>query len=90
MASFGGCERLSHNSFTEVLTSVTISSNRKVKVKISEMKAVIEVGSKQYLVEQGVEIDVDLLHTIQDKAVTFTPLTVIDDDKVRSRTADIG
>lgn len=54
----------------------------KAKVKISEMKAVIEVGSKQYLVEQGEEIEVELLHTT-DKTTTFTPLLVIDDEVIQ-------
>lgn len=46
------------------------------------MKAVIEVGSKQYLVEQGKEIEVELLH-VTDKTATFTPLLVIDGDTVQ-------
>ncbi len=46
------------------------------------MKAVIKVGGKQYLVEQGKEIDVELLHTT-DKTATFTPLLVVDGDAVQ-------
>jgi large subunit ribosomal protein L21 len=46
------------------------------------MKAVIEVGSKQYLVEQGKEIEVELLHAT-DKTVSFTPLLVIDGDSIQ-------
>lgn len=46
------------------------------------MKAVIEVGNKQYLVEQGKEFEVELLHTT-DKIATFTPLLVIDGDRVQ-------
>jgi large subunit ribosomal protein L21 len=46
------------------------------------MKAVIEVGSKQYLVEQGKEIEVELLHTT-DKTATFSPLLVIDGDNIQ-------
>jgi large subunit ribosomal protein L21 len=46
------------------------------------MKAVIEVGSKQYLVEQGKEIEVELLHAT-DKTVEFMPLLVIDGETVR-------
>lgn len=45
------------------------------------MKAVIEVGGKQYLVEQGKEIEVELLHTT-DKTATFKPLLVFDGDAV--------
>ena len=51
------------------------------KAKVNEMKAVIEVGNKQYLVEQGREIDVELLHAA-DKTVTFKPLLVIDGEMV--------
>jgi large subunit ribosomal protein L21 len=46
------------------------------------MKAVIKVGSKQYLVEQGNEIEVELLH-LEDKSVSFTPLLVIDGESVQ-------
>src|SRR5580700_6642403 len=46
------------------------------------MKAVIGVGSKQYLVEQGNEIEVELLH-LEDKSVSFTPLLVIDGESVQ-------
>lgn len=46
------------------------------------MKAVIEVGSKQYLVEQGKEIEVELLH-LNDKTATFIPLLVIDDKTIQ-------
>jgi large subunit ribosomal protein L21 len=53
----------------------------KAKVKISEMKAVIEVGNKQYLVEQDKEIEVELLN-VTDKTATFAPLLVIDGETV--------
>lgn len=44
------------------------------------MKAVIEVGSKQYLVEAGKEVEVELLH-LDGKSASFTPLLIIDGDK---------
>jgi large subunit ribosomal protein L21 len=46
------------------------------------MKAVIEVGSKQYLVEQGKEIEVELLH-LSEKTASFTPLLTIDGEAVQ-------
>src|ERR1700720_1079513 len=46
------------------------------------MKAVIEVGSKQYLVEQGNEVEVELLHST-DKTATFTPLLTIDGESIQ-------
>lgn len=44
------------------------------------MLAVIESGSKQYLVEQGQTIQVELLS--EAKTVKFSPLLIIDGDKV--------
>jgi large subunit ribosomal protein L21 len=45
------------------------------------MKAIIEVGNKQYLVEQGKEIEVELLH-LTEKSASFKPLLTIDGDAV--------
>lgn len=44
------------------------------------MLAVIESGSKQYLVEKGQTIQVELLS--EEKTIKFDPLLVIDGDKV--------
>lgn len=44
-------------------------------------KAVIETGSKQYLVAEGDEIKVELLKT-DSKTAKFEPLLVIDGDSV--------
>jgi len=44
-------------------------------------KAVIATGGKQYVVEVGETINVELLDT-DKKQVTFEPLMVIDGDKV--------
>jgi large subunit ribosomal protein L21 len=44
-------------------------------------KAVIQTGSKQYLVSEGDEIRVELLKT-DAKTVNFEPLLVIDEAKV--------
>jgi large subunit ribosomal protein L21 len=52
------------------------------------MKAVIEVGGKQYLVAQGETLEVELLHA-DKKAVTFTPLLVIDGDDVSVGTPSV-
>lgn len=43
-------------------------------------KAVISTGGKQYLVEEGQSVDVELLKT-DKKSVTFEPLLVIDGEK---------
>jgi len=44
-------------------------------------KAVIQTGSKQYLVQEGETLMVELLKSEQSK-VTFEPLLVIDGEKV--------
>jgi large subunit ribosomal protein L21 len=43
-------------------------------------KAVISTGGKQYIVSEGDELDVELLH--EEKNTSFQPLLVIDGDKV--------
>jgi len=46
-------------------------------------KAVIQTGSKQYLVKEGETVMIELLNLKpSDKKVTFEPLLVIDGDKV--------
>lgn len=45
------------------------------------MIAVIESGSKQYMVEKGHKIEAELLHAEKD-TVEFQPLMVIDGDKI--------
>jgi len=47
-------------------------------------KAVIKTGSKQYLVSEGEQLDVELLKSDKDK-VDFIPLLIVDGDKI-----DIG
>lgn len=44
-------------------------------------KAVIQTGSKQYLVQEGETVRVELLKP-EGKKVTFEPMLVIDGDKV--------
>jgi large subunit ribosomal protein L21 len=44
-------------------------------------KAVIQTGSKQYLVHEGETVNVELLK-IDGKTVSFEPLLVIDGEKV--------
>ncbi|MHB1865129.1 MAG: 50S ribosomal protein L21 [Candidatus Saccharimonadales bacterium] len=44
-------------------------------------KAVIETGSKQYLVSEGDSVEVELIKN-PSKTLTFKPLLVIDDQKV--------
>ena len=46
------------------------------------MIAVIETGSKQYMVEKGHKIETELLHSDKD-VVEFQPLLVIDGDKIQ-------
>lgn len=46
------------------------------------MIAVIESGSKQYLVEKGHKIEAELLHSDKD-TVEFQPLLVIDGDSIK-------
>ena len=43
-------------------------------------KAVIESGNKQYVVTEGMELDV--FHLGEEKTLTFEPLMVIDGDKI--------
>lgn len=45
------------------------------------MIAVIESGSKQYMVEEGHKIKADLLH-IEKDVIEFQPLLVVDGDKI--------
>lgn len=45
------------------------------------MIAVIESGSKQYMVEKGHKIEADLLHSDKD-IVEFQPLLIIDGDNI--------
>ena len=45
------------------------------------MIAVIESGSKQYMVEKGHKIEAELLHADKD-VVEFQPLMVIDGDNI--------
>lgn len=44
-------------------------------------KAVISTGAKQYLVQEGDELEVEKLSS--DKPLTFEPLLLIDGDKVQ-------
>ena len=45
-------------------------------------KAVITTGSKQYLVEEGDSLEIELLnHEEKDTKLTFSPLLIIDDTK---------
>ena len=46
------------------------------------MIAVIESGSKQYLVEKGHQIEAELLHSDKD-TVEFQPLLIIDGDSIK-------
>lgn len=52
-------------------------------------KAVINTGGKQYLVTEGETIEVELLKTA-DKKVDFTPLLVIDGDKIEVGTPELS
>jgi large subunit ribosomal protein L21 len=52
-------------------------------------KAVIETGSKQYLVSEGEIIEVELLKDLK-KQVSFEPLMVIDGEKVTVGTPTVA
>ncbi|MFO0862717.1 MAG: 50S ribosomal protein L21 [Candidatus Saccharibacteria bacterium] len=45
------------------------------------MKAVIETGSKQYIVEKGQTLEVELLHA-EKPTVEFKPLLLIDGENI--------
>lgn len=45
------------------------------------MKAVIETGSKQYIVEKGQTLEVELLHA-EKNTVEFKPLLIIDGENI--------
>ena len=51
-------------------------------------KAVIQSGNKQYLVTEGMELDV--FHVEDEKSMTFEPLMVIDGDKVTVGTPTVA
>jgi large subunit ribosomal protein L21 len=51
-------------------------------------KAVIQTGSKQYLVHEGETVNVELLKN-DGKTVSFEPLLVIDDEKVEVGTPTV-
>jgi large subunit ribosomal protein L21 len=44
-------------------------------------KAVIQTGGKQYIVQEGETIKVELLES-EDKKITFEPLLIIDGEKI--------
>jgi large subunit ribosomal protein L21 len=44
------------------------------------MYAVIKAGGKQHKVKAGDVIEVEYMHGVEDDAVTFRPLLVVDDD----------
>ena len=50
-------------------------------------KAVIATGGKQYIVTEGLTLDVELLG--DESKVSFTPLLVIDGDKVTVGTPEV-
>lgn len=49
---------------------------------IKYMQAVIETGSKQYIVSVGQVLEVELLHSDKNK-IEFKPLLIIDGDNVK-------
>jgi large subunit ribosomal protein L21 len=52
-------------------------------------KAVIATGGKQYLVAEGETVEVELLKQ-EGKTASFTPLLVIDGDKVTVGTPEVS
>ncbi len=53
------------------------------------MYAVIKTGGKQYKVEQGQRLDVELLHS-DDENVELTPVMVVDGDTVLSTRSELA
>lgn len=53
------------------------------------MYAVIKTGGKQYKVEQGQQLNVELLHS-DDETVDLTPVMVVDGDTVLSTRAELA
>jgi large subunit ribosomal protein L21 len=51
-------------------------------------KAIITTGGKQYIVTEGLTLEVELLNT-DDKSVTFEALLVIDGEKVSVGTPNV-
>lgn len=52
-------------------------------------KAVIATGGKQYIVTEGETLEVERIK-IEDKKLSFTPLLVIDGDKVSVGTPEVS
>jgi large subunit ribosomal protein L21 len=51
-------------------------------------KAIIKSGGRQYLVTEGQEVDVNLLKGVK-KSISFTPLLVLDDKKIKVGTPEV-
>lgn len=54
------------------------------------MYAVIETGGKQERVEQGQRLDVELLGASPGEEVSFTPLLVVDGERVHATPAELA
>ncbi len=54
------------------------------------MYAVIKTGGKQYRVEQGQRLAVELLGSDVDAEVSFTPVLLVDGDDVKATPTQIG
>jgi len=52
-------------------------------------KAVIATGGKQYLVEVGQSIEVELLKSTKDNKITFEPLLVFDGKDIKIGTPSV-
>lgn len=52
-------------------------------------KAVIATGGKQYVVAEGEQVEVELLHA-DSKTVTFEPLLVVDGESVQVGTPHVA
>ena len=55
---------------------------------MSNKRAVMATGGKQYIVTEGQTLEVELLG--EDKTVSFVPLMVIDGDKVQVGTPEVA
>jgi large subunit ribosomal protein L21 len=59
---------------------------------MSDKKAVIATGGKQYIVSEGQTLEIELLNDLKEgaKSVTFTPLMVIDGKNVQVGTPEVS
>ncbi len=53
-------------------------------------KAVIQTGSKQYLVQEGETLEVELVKEVDKKKLSFEPLLVLDGEAIKVGTPHVA